>query len=233
SFALSGMGRTCVLSHAIDTGTAKPIKQRHFPVSQAIEKLLYAEVDRMLKLGVIEESDSPWSSPVVLVQKPGKVRACLDSRKVYAVTEKDAYPLPQIDGILSRLPKSNFINELPLAFVSKKLNTAQRNYTVTEQECLAALVSINKFRAYIGTVGLKLQGFRFAIQHRKGKLNVVPDALSRVEHEQIAAIDFNNGLLVDVDSEHFRSAEYIQLMEGIKSNLDNFSDLRIVDSLVY
>jgi len=33
--------------------------------------------------GVVEDSDSPCSSPVVLVQKPGKVRLCLDSRKVH------------------------------------------------------------------------------------------------------------------------------------------------------
>jgi len=76
--------------------------------------LLYEEVDRTLKLGVIEESDSPWSSPVVLVQKPGKVRLCLDSRKVNERTRENAYPLPQIDGILSRLSKANKISSLDL-----------------------------------------------------------------------------------------------------------------------
>ncbi|XP_070141639.1 uncharacterized protein [Drosophila kikkawai] len=68
----------------------------------------------MLEMGEIEESQSAWSSPVVLVQKLGKVRLCLDSRKVNAVTKKDAYPLPQIDGILSRLPKALFISCLDL-----------------------------------------------------------------------------------------------------------------------
>ncbi|KAH8325114.1 hypothetical protein KR074_002522, partial [Drosophila pseudoananassae] len=121
SFAISGLGKTGLIAHSIDVGDAKPIKQWNFPVSPAVEKLLYAEVDRMLKglrhpdrLGVIEESDSAWSSPVVLVQKPGKVRWCLDSRKVNEVTKNDVYPLPQIDGILSRLPKANFISSLDL-----------------------------------------------------------------------------------------------------------------------
>jgi len=49
-----------------------------------------------------------------LVQKPGKFRLCLDSRKINALTEKDAYPLPQISGILSRLPKAEFITSLDL-----------------------------------------------------------------------------------------------------------------------
>jgi len=107
------------------------LKQWHFPVSPAVEKLVYPEVDRMLKLGVIEESDSAWSSPVVLVQKPGKVRLCLDSRKVNMVTTKDAYPLPQIDGILSRLPKANFISSLDLkdAYWQIPLDPASRDKT--------------------------------------------------------------------------------------------------------
>jgi len=51
----------------------------------------------MLSLGVIEESDSPWSSPAILVRKPGKVRLWIDSRKVNEVTVKNAYPMPFID----------------------------------------------------------------------------------------------------------------------------------------
>jgi len=62
SFAISGLGKTNLISHSIDVGDAKPVKQRHFSVSPAVEKLLYAE------------SESACSSPVVLVQKPGKVR---------------------------------------------------------------------------------------------------------------------------------------------------------------
>jgi len=85
-------------------GSAKPIKQRHFPVSPAVEKAMYTEIDRMLQLGVIEESQSAWSSPIVMVSKPGKVRICLDCRTVNSFTEKGAYTLPQINGILSRLP---------------------------------------------------------------------------------------------------------------------------------
>lgn len=82
SFAKEGLGRTNIISHVINVGDATPIKQRHFPVSPAIEKLIYAELDRMLEMDVIEESDSAWSSPIVLVRKPGKIRLCLDSRKV-------------------------------------------------------------------------------------------------------------------------------------------------------
>lgn len=131
SYSKEGLGRTDVLCHSIDTGDAKPIKQRHFPVSPAIEKLIYEEIDRMIALDVIEESNSPWSSPVVLHRKPGKNRLCLDSRKLNSVTIGDAYPLPQIDGILSRLPKAQFITSLDLkdAFWQIPLDQKSREKT--------------------------------------------------------------------------------------------------------
>lgn len=69
-FDRHGLGKTALMEHVIDTGDAEPVKQRHYPVSPAVQTLLYQEVDRMLELGVIE-SESPWCSPVVLIKKPG------------------------------------------------------------------------------------------------------------------------------------------------------------------
>ena len=52
----------------------------------------------MLTGGQIETSDSPWSSPVVLVtKKDGATRFCVDYRRL---TVKDAYPLARMDDTL-------------------------------------------------------------------------------------------------------------------------------------
>ncbi|KAH8289884.1 hypothetical protein KR054_009684 [Drosophila jambulina] len=40
---------------------------------------------------------------------------------------------------------------------------------------------------------LALQRYRFKIEHRKGILNVVPDSLSRVSEDEIAAVDLHEG----------------------------------------
>nr|XP_044248545.1 uncharacterized protein LOC123002443 [Drosophila takahashii] len=39
--------------------------------------------------------------------------------------------------------------ERPIAFFSQKLNSCQRNYSVTEKECYAAVLAIKRFRPYI------------------------------------------------------------------------------------
>ena len=52
-----------------------------------------AYVAEILTGGQIEASDSPWSSPVVLVmKKDGGTRFCVYYRQLNDVTTKDAYP---------------------------------------------------------------------------------------------------------------------------------------------
>lgn len=126
-----GLGHTSLLIHRIDTGDAEPIKSRHYPVSPKVQELMYAELDRMLALGVIEEAESPWNSPVVLVRKPGKNRLCLDSRRLNDVTKKLAYALPNINGLLSRLSDTHFISCIDLkdAFWQIELDEVSREKT--------------------------------------------------------------------------------------------------------
>ena len=58
----------------------------------------------MLSAHVIEESSSPWASPVVLVEnKNGDLQFCVDYRRLNALTSKDVFPLPWIDYILDQL----------------------------------------------------------------------------------------------------------------------------------
>ncbi|XP_028168526.1 uncharacterized protein LOC114358696 isoform X2 [Ostrinia furnacalis] len=104
-----GGGPTSLAVHRIDTGNALPISGPPYRVSPAKKEIIRAEIDKMLELEIIEEAESEWASPVVLVpKKNGETRFCVDYRKLNAVTRTDKYPLPLIDDILATA-KSNCV----------------------------------------------------------------------------------------------------------------------------
>ena len=111
------LGCCTVLEHEIDTGDAKPIRQpmRRTPLGFADEEDEYLE--KMLKGEVIQPSKSDWASPPVLVRKKdGKVRWCVDFRRLNSVTTKDAYPLPLIEEITDSLEGVMYMSPLDMKF---------------------------------------------------------------------------------------------------------------------
>ena len=72
-------GRTSVAHHDIRTAPGIKVRLPPYRVPAARREAIQDEVSRMLRLRVIEESHSAWSSPVVLVPKPdGTFRFCND-----------------------------------------------------------------------------------------------------------------------------------------------------------
>ncbi|KAK9834773.1 hypothetical protein WJX74_010149 [Apatococcus lobatus] len=60
---------TSEIAHHIDTGNQEPIKQRPYRLSKHEEEIVDAEVQKWLQQDIVEPSQSPWASPVVLVPK--------------------------------------------------------------------------------------------------------------------------------------------------------------------
>ena len=61
--------KTNLIEHDVDVGDSAPIKQHPYRVSPMKKELLDKEVQYMLKNDIIEESQSNWSSPCILVPK--------------------------------------------------------------------------------------------------------------------------------------------------------------------
>ena len=95
--------------HAIETGNHPPVHTPPYRVSYKDEQVQRQEIEKLLNQGIIEESTSPWSSPIVLVRKKdGSVRFCIDFRKLNNITTKDAFPIPRIDDIFDHLSQAEY-----------------------------------------------------------------------------------------------------------------------------
>ncbi|UYV80142.1 K02A2.6-like, partial [Cordylochernes scorpioides] len=103
------------IKHKIDTGDHAPTKQRPYRVSRMERKIIQQKVDRMMDQDIIQFSESPWSSPVVLVKKKvGSWRFCVDYRRLNKITKKDVYPLPRVDDALDNLSGARYCSSMDL-----------------------------------------------------------------------------------------------------------------------
>lgn len=113
-FAASGEPTTYAV-HKINTGDHEPIFSPPYCLSFAKTRDLRREIEIMLENDIIEECDSAWASPVVMVPKRnGSVRVCVDYRRLNAVTTPDRYPLPRMDDLLHAAKSTRYMTTLDL-----------------------------------------------------------------------------------------------------------------------
>lgn len=108
-------GKTALLEHHIETGTANPVRLPPYRLPHAYREAVQKEIREMLEQGIIEKSSSEWAAPIALVKKKdGSLRMCVDYRRLNSVLREDAYPMLRIDDLIDRLGKARFITALDL-----------------------------------------------------------------------------------------------------------------------
>lgn len=107
-------GRTEVLQHPMHTTSKVPIKQKPYRMSPTKQVIVKEQLQEVLTGGIVEPSHSGWASPVVLPKKDRGHSFCGDFRKVNAITETDAYPLPNIKEILESLSGAAIFSTIDL-----------------------------------------------------------------------------------------------------------------------
>lgn len=112
----TGLPPSRVFDHSIPLlPGAQLVNLRPYRYNPAQKDEIERQVVDMLRQGVIQSSSSPFSSPVLLVQKKdGTWRFCIDYRYLNAITVKNRYPLPIIDELLDELAGACWFTSLDL-----------------------------------------------------------------------------------------------------------------------
>ena len=92
------------VEHRVEVTDETPIRQRAYKTDVKSQEIIDETVSKLLRDGIIEPSDSEWSSPVILVKKKDQShRMCVDYRKLNRVLRKEEWPIPRIQDILDSL----------------------------------------------------------------------------------------------------------------------------------
>ena len=98
------IGTTLLTQMSIDTGDSGPVSQKPYPVAMKHYNWVKEEIKKLLEAGVIRNSHSSWSAPIIVVPK-GDGGKCLiiDYRALNKVMRKFVWPMPKVEDIFSQL----------------------------------------------------------------------------------------------------------------------------------
>ena len=98
-----------IIEHKIEVTSEKPIRLRAYRATPAARAEIDRQLDEMLENGILSESDSPWSAPVLLVKKAnGDQRLAIDYRQLNLVTKDRFQSLPTMDEIIDGMAEKHF-----------------------------------------------------------------------------------------------------------------------------
>ena len=130
------MGRTNLVKHHIELTDPIPFKESYRRIPPQMYDEVKAHIQEMLDLGAIRHSNSPWSSAIVLVRKKdGRLRFCIDLRKLNNRTVKDAYSLPRIETLLDTFLGSTIFTTLDLKAGYWQVEMAEESKAFTAFTC--------------------------------------------------------------------------------------------------
>lgn len=105
-------GKTDLVECRMEFTSTTALYVRQFPLLFALEEVIEAEVQDMLRLGVIKMSQSAYNAPLLPVKKPDNTtHPCVDYRELNELVVSDREPIPRIDVLLARVGPKKFFSK--------------------------------------------------------------------------------------------------------------------------
>ena len=127
------LGHTNLLEHHIEIDKdIRPIYIPAYKLAYSQLECIEDEVRNMLQDGIIEESKSPWSFPLIVVPKAdGSYRVVVDFRRLNKETQTDPYPVPNMRDLISKIGQKKVFSTLDLlsGFLQVPLDESSREKT--------------------------------------------------------------------------------------------------------
>ena len=112
-------GTTSLVEHKIEM--VGDSRSKSYPIPYNLRDFLREDMEKMIEMGVIRKSDSPCSSPIVIVRKKdGTDRICVDFRQMNKVTEFDSEPMVKPQDIFESISKNKIFSKFDMTKVIGK-----------------------------------------------------------------------------------------------------------------
>lgn len=109
------IGKCNMVKMNIKVTSDEPICMKPYRLPFARRPVIREIIDDMLEADVIRPSTSPYASPIVLNQKKtGEYRMCVDYRRLNKITERQPFPMPNIEDILAQLAGNKYFTVLDM-----------------------------------------------------------------------------------------------------------------------
>ncbi|GFS61316.1 hypothetical protein TNCV_3105301 [Trichonephila clavipes] len=151
-------GLTNLVEHEIQLVSDQPVRTKPYRMSHRQNEILRNEINRMLKLGIIEVGESDYMSPMILVEIAGKEpRPCIDYRKLNGIIRTEYFPLPNIEARVEKVSAAKFITVFDLSKGYWQIPLSK-----TAQRYAAFCTSFGTYRPLRMSFGLKNAPYFFS-----------------------------------------------------------------------
>ena len=207
-------GRLKTYQHILRVKENQPFVGRSYPVPMAYRDKVDEEIRKMLNMGIIQRSSSPYINPIVpVIKKYGSIRLCLDARKLNEILLEDWECPEPVETLFQKCKGTKVMSSLDMtsSFWQVPLEDNSKQYTAFQHRGKSYEFNVVPFGLKTSTAAL-VRGLDKALQGIGDHIiSFVDDTLitSKSVHQHLEHLDElltrleENNLTLNLNKSHF------------------------------